>query len=229
MKRNFKKKYEEDFLLGNEAIARGAIEANIGFVAGYPGTPSSEILETLARNADKYGIYAEWSTNEMVAFENALGASLAGLRAMVTMKHAGLNWVIDPLSVAVLGGINGGLVIVTADDPNAHSSANEQDNRFYGLFLKIPTLEPSDPQEAKDIAVEAFSLSEKTQLPVILRSVTRVSHSRSNVVLNEVPPKEKRAYFNRDPERFFASSSMAAPAAATTREASRRIAIQQTL
>jgi indolepyruvate ferredoxin oxidoreductase alpha subunit len=206
---NQQEKPKQDFLLGNEAIAWGAIEANIDFIAGYPGTPSSEILETLADYSDEYGIYAEWSTNEMVAFENALGASLAGQRAMVTMKHAGMNWIIDPLSVAVLSGVRGGLVIVTADDPNAHSSANEQDNRFYGLFLKIFTLEPSDPQEARDMTVEAFSLSEKSQLPVILRSVTRVGHSRSNVILNEIPPKDKQSFFQRDPERFFVTGSRA--------------------
>jgi indolepyruvate ferredoxin oxidoreductase alpha subunit len=204
-----KQQIEQNFLLGNEAIARGAIEANVDFVAGYPGTPSSEILETLARDAVKYSIYVEWSTNEMVAFENALGASLAGLRAMVTMKHAGLNWVADPLSVAVLGGVRGGLVIVTADDPNCHSSANEQDNRFYGLFFKILTLEPSDPQEAKDLIVEAFSLSEKTALPVLLRTVTRVSHTRTNVVLGKIPKNNKQANFKRDPERFFITGSRA--------------------
>ncbi len=207
MDSNRQEKHEQDFLLGNEAIAWGAIEANIDFIAGYPGTPSSEIIETLARYSDKYGIYVEWSTNEMVAFENALGASLAGQRTMVTMKHAGMNWIIDPLSVAVLSGVRGGLVIVTADDPNAHSSANEQDNRFYGLFLKILTLEPSDPQEAKEMTVEAFSLSEKSQLPVILRSVTRVGHSRSNVKLNAIPAKNKQASFQRDPERFFVTGS----------------------
>lgn len=200
---------DKDFLLGNEAIAWGAIEANVDFVAGYPGTPSSEVLETLARYADQYGIYVEWSTNEMVAFENALGASLAGLRAMVTMKHAGFNWIIDPLSVAVLSGVRGGLVILTADDPNCHSSANEQDNRFYGLFLRILTLEPSDPQEAKDMTVEAFALSEKSQLPVILRSVTRVGHSRSDVLLKKIPPKDRQAHFERDPERFFVTGSRA--------------------
>ena len=131
---------QQDLLLGNEAIARGALEANIDFITGYPGTPSSEVLETVAREAKKHSIYAAWATNEKVAFENAMGASLAGLRAMVTMKHAGLNWVADPLSVAVLGGVRGGLVILTADDPNCHSSANEQDNRFYGLFFNILTL-----------------------------------------------------------------------------------------
>jgi indolepyruvate ferredoxin oxidoreductase alpha subunit len=200
-------KLEQRFLLGNEAIAWGAIEANVDFVAGYPGTPSTEIIQTLAQNAERYGIYVEWSTNEMVAFQNALGASIAGHRAMVTMKHAGLNWIVDPLSIAVLSGVRGGLVIVTADDPNCHSSANEQDNRFFGLFFKILTLEPSDPQMAKDLTAEAFLLSEKTQLPVILRSVTRVSHSRSNVVLGNVRPKSTGFEYTREPERFFVTGS----------------------
>jgi indolepyruvate ferredoxin oxidoreductase alpha subunit len=134
---NREEKFEQKFLLGNEAIAWGAMEAHIDFIAGYPGTPSTEILETLADYADTYGIYAEWSTNEMVALENGLGASLAGQRAMVTMKHVGMNWAIEPLSVAVLRGVRGGLVIVKAEDPNAHSSANEQDNRFlFDLFDK---------------------------------------------------------------------------------------------
>lgn len=198
-----KEKREQSFLLGNEAIARGAVEANIGFAAAYPGTPSTEILQTLAGMAQEYDIYVEWSINEMVAVEGALAASLAGLRAMVSMKHAGLNWALDPLSVAVQGGVRGGLVIVTADDINAHSSANEQDNRFFGLFLRILTLEPSDPQEAKDMTIEAFSLSEKTQLPVILRTVTRVSHARGNVELGEIRLKERQACFEREPERFF--------------------------
>ncbi|MEW6262231.1 MAG: indolepyruvate ferredoxin oxidoreductase subunit alpha [Thermodesulfobacteriota bacterium] len=200
---------QADFLLGNEAMARGALEAGVRFVAGYPGTPSSEILETLAQDADKHGLYVEWSTNEMVAFENALGASLAGLRALITMKHAGLNWVVDPLSVAVLSGIVGGLVILTADDPNCHSSANEQDNRFYGLFLKVLTLEPSDAQTAKEMMKQAFYLSERTELPVILRSVTRVAHSRTGVSLGRLPEEKSEASGGRNPERFFITGARA--------------------
>ena len=196
----------KDFLLGNDAIARGALEAGVDFVAGYPGTPSTEILESLAKVAKQYGMHVEWSTNEKVAFEAAMGASLAGLRAMITMKHAGFNWISDPLSVAVLGGVRGGFLIVTADDPGCHSSANEQDNRFYGLFFKLLTLEPSDPQEAKDMTEEAFSISEKTQLPVILRSLTRVSHARSNVTLGEIKPRERHASFQKEPpQRYFIS------------------------
>ena len=197
------------FLLGNEAIARGAIEANVAFVAGYPGTPSSEILQTVVAASQLYGIHVEWSTNEMVAFENALGASLAGLRAMVTMKHAGLNWVADPLSVAVYSGIRGGVVVVAADDPHCHSSANEQDSRFYGLFFNILTLEPSDPQNAKDMIKAAFEFSEASQLPVIFRSVTRVGHSRAGVRIDEDPPAKKVPEYHREPGRFYVTGRLA--------------------
>jgi len=201
-----KKLIQEGFLLGNEAIARGAVEAGVDVATAYPGTPSTEILESLAKVAKEYGIYVEWSVNEKVAFEVAIGGSLAGLRAMVSMKHAGFNWITDPLSVSVLGGVRGGFVIVTADDPGCLSSANEQDNRFYGSFFRLLTLEPSDPQEAKDMTVEAFSISEKTELPVVLRSVTRVSHARSNVQLGEIKAKERRASFVKDLDRFYITS-----------------------
>lgn len=197
------------FMLGNEAIARGAIEANVAFVAGYPGTPSSEILQTVAAASRQYGIHVEWSTNEMVAFENAMGASLTGRRAMVTMKHAGLNWVADPLSVAVYSGIRGGVVIVAADDPHCHSSANEQDSRFYGLFFNILTLEPSDPQNAKDMIKAAFDLSEASELPVIFRSVTRVGHSRANVRIDPDPPPGADTEYQREPARFYVTGRVA--------------------
>ena len=201
----------QDFMLGNDAIARGAMEANVGFVAGYPGTPSSEIIKNLAQNADQNGIHVEWSVNEMVAISNAVGASLAGKRAMVTMKHAGFNWIVDALSVVVLSGVRGGLVIVTADDPNCHSSANEQDNRFYGQFLKVLTLEPSDAQEAKDLTREAFELSEKSELPVILRTVTRLSHSRSNVSITKrvsgTSGHSKAVDYKKEAERFYVTGA----------------------
>ena len=203
--------HEQDFILGNDAIAQGAIDANVGFVAGYPGTPSSEIIKYIAKYADKKNLYVEWSVNEMVAMANALGASLAGKRAMVTMKHAGFNWIVDALSVAVLSGVRGGLVIITADDPNCHSSANEQDNRFYGQFLRVLTLEPSDAQEAKDLTCEAFALSEKSELPVILRTVTRLSHSRSNVGITNAGsgcahPLQAIPY-EKDAERFYVTGA----------------------
>jgi indolepyruvate ferredoxin oxidoreductase alpha subunit len=172
-----------EFLLGNEAIAKGAIQGQVAYITGYPGTPSSEIIGSLLIGSGDGEPKIEWATNEMVAFGNAMGASLAGKRSMVTMKHAGMNWVSDPLSVAVLSGVRAGVAIIAADDPNCHSSANEQDSRFYGQFFGVPVLEPSDPQEAMEMASEAFDISEETGLPVILRSVTRVSHCRANVTL----------------------------------------------
>ncbi|MGI6574865.1 MAG: hypothetical protein ACOX3A_03180 [bacterium] len=171
----------KELLLGNEAIAAGCLEAGVRFAAAYPGTPSSEILQTIIANSSKYGVVTEWSNNEMVAFEKAMGYSLCGMRAMVSMKHAGLNWVADPLSVAIMGGVRAGVVIITADDPHCHSSANEQDNRFYGLFFETLVLEPCSPAEAKEMARKAFAISEEIELPVILRTVTRVSHARSGV------------------------------------------------
>jgi indolepyruvate ferredoxin oxidoreductase, alpha subunit len=192
-----------EFLLGNEAIAYGAVEAQVDFVAGYPGTPSSEIIETLSKLAKDRDIHVEWSTNEQVAFENALGASLAGRRSMVTMKHAGFNWIADPLSVAVMSGVQGGLVIVSGDDPGCHTSANEQDSRVYGTFFNILTLEPWDPKSAREMAREAFELSERSNLPVIVRSVTRVSHSRSDVRVSPFPNRREAQNSERDPSRFF--------------------------
>lgn len=196
-------------LLGNEAIARGAIEARVNVATAYPGTPSTEIMETIASVAKEFGIYAEWSTNEKVAFEVAAGAAISGLRSMTSMKHAGLNWVSDPLSVVNLSGVNGGLLIVTADDPNCHSSANEQDNRFYGMFAEIPVLEPSDPQEAKDMTKASFELSEKIKLPIILRSVTRVSHVRGDVILGEISKSKREAISEIEPQRFWISAQFA--------------------
>jgi len=203
--------FDQDFVLGNDAIAQGALDANVSFVSGYPGTPSSEIIKYIASKANSRNLYVEWSVNEMVAISNALGASLAGNRAMVTMKHAGFNWIVDALSVAVLSGVRGGLIIVTADDPNCHSSANEQDNRFYGQFLRVLTLEPADAQEAKHLTYESFGLSEKSSLPVILRTVTRLSHSRSNVrITNSMSGcnhQLKDISYEKDVERFYVTGA----------------------
>lgn len=189
-------------LLGNEAIARGAIEAGISAAAAYPGTPSTEILETLAEVAKEYGVYVEWSTNEKVAIEVGIGVSMMGLRALVAMKHVGLNVASDPLMSLGYAGVVGGLVIVSADDPNAHSSQNEQDNRYYGLHSYIPVFEPSDVQEAKDITRELFRLSEAHRTAVILRTTTRLSHSRGEVVFGDVEKKAREPQFHRDPERW---------------------------
>jgi len=167
---------------GNEAIARGAYEAGVRFAVAYPGTPSTEILEEFV----KYdGVYAEWSTNEKVAVEVAIGAALAGEKAMAVMKHVGVNVAADPIFTVSYTGINGALVIVSADDPSLHSSQNEQDNRNYARFAKIPMLEPSDAQEAKVYIKLAFEISEKFDTPVFLRSTTRVSHSKSVVTIEE--------------------------------------------
>ena len=170
-------------MTGNEAIARGAYEAGVVFAAAYPGTPSSEILENIAK---EYGeIYAEWSPNEKVALEAAMGASFAGGRAIVCMKHVGVNVAADPLLTLAYTGVKGGLVLLTADDPELYSSQNEQDNRHYARFAKIPMFEPSDGQEAKDFVKLGFELSEKFDTPVMVRSVTRVSHAKTIVNLEE--------------------------------------------
>ena len=170
-------------LSGNESIARGAFEHGVRFAAGYPGTPSTEIVETFA----KYdGVYAEWSPNEKVALEVGIGAALAGAKAMVVMKHVGVNVAADPLFTLSYTGTNGALVIITADDPSLHSSQNEQDNRNYAKFAKIPMIEPADSQEAKDYIKIAFDISERFDTPVFLRTTTRVSHSKSVVTLGEL-------------------------------------------
>jgi indolepyruvate ferredoxin oxidoreductase alpha subunit len=175
-------------MTGNEAIARGAFEAGVRVAAAYPGTPSTEIMETLGR--EYKGIYAEWSPNEKVALEVAIGASLAGARAMSSMKHVGVNVAADPLMTLSYVGVNGGLVLVSCDDPELYSSQNEQDNRHYARFAKIPMFEPSDSQEAKDFMKLAFEVSEKFDTPVMLRGVTRISHSKGIVELKDpvTPP-----------------------------------------
>jgi len=182
-------------MMGNEAIARGAVEAGVDFGAAYPGTPSSEILESLARVAEHFGLYAEWSTNEMVALEAATAASLAGLRAIVAMKQNGVNVCSDFLLTVNLTGTKGGLVLVACDDPSAISSSNEQDSRNFARFADLPLLEPATFQEAKDMTKWAFELSERVGLPCMMRSVTRLSHSRGNVKLNEITQRRRAARF----------------------------------
>ena len=168
---------------GNAAIARGAYEAGVSFASGYPGTPSSEILEALADLTD---IPVEWAPNEKTALEAAVGASLAGARALATMKHVGLNVAADPLFTCAYTGVEGGLVIVTADDPGMASSQNEQDNRHYAFAAKIPMLEPSDSQEALEFTQRAFEISEQYDIPVLLRTTTRISHSKTVIEPGEV-------------------------------------------
>ncbi|NWF92974.1 MAG: indolepyruvate ferredoxin oxidoreductase subunit alpha [Syntrophaceae bacterium] len=173
---------------GNEAIARGAYEAGVRVAAAYPGTPSTEIMENISR--EYKDIYAEWSPNEKVALEVVAGASMAGARAMASMKHVGLNVAADPFMTLSYVGVNGGLVLITCDDPELYSSQNEQDNRNYAKFAKVPMFEPSDSQEAKDFTKLAFEVSEEFDTPVMVRSVTRISHAKGIVELGEpvVPP-----------------------------------------
>jgi indolepyruvate ferredoxin oxidoreductase alpha subunit len=190
---------ERVFLLGNEAIARGAMEGGVQIAAAYPGTPSTEILETLAQASKHLGLYVEWSTNEKVALEVALGASICGLRAMASMKHVGVNVAHDSLMTAGYMGVKGGLVVVSADDVQAWSSQNEQDNRFTAKQAYLPVLEPSNVQEAKDWTADAFELSEKFNQVFMLRTVTRVSHARGGVTLGELPKKHRTGVFRKDP------------------------------
>ena len=192
----------KQLLSGNQALARGAWEAGVAVAAGYPGTPSTEILETLAPMP---GVYAEWSPNEKVALDVAIGAAYAGKRAMAVMKHVGLNVAADSLFYAAMTGVEAGLVIVVADDPGMHSSQGEQDSRRYAKFARVPCLEPSDSQEAKDMVALAFEISEAFDTPVMVRLTTRISHSSSLVTLGPDRPAEadtaRRAY-RIDPPKY---------------------------
>ncbi len=187
------------FMLGNEAIARGALEAGVQVFAAYPGTPSSEISETLINMSREMNFYAEWSVNEKVAFEVALGASISGARSMTAMKMVGLNVAHDPLMSATYMGAVGGMVLVNADDPGIWSSQNEQDNRFIAEQAYLPILEPSSPQEAKDMTADAFRLSEQFGQLFMLRSVTRLGHSRGDVKLGEMTGRRPAGEFKKDP------------------------------
>ena len=180
-------------LLGDEAIALGAIHAGISGVYAYPGTPSTEITEFIQNNAPD--VRSRWCTNEKTAMEAALGMSYAGKRALVCMKHVGMNVAADAFVNSAITGVNGGLVVLAADDPSMHSSQNEQDSRFYGKFAMIPILEPSTQQEAYDMMAYAYSLSEELKLPVLLRIVTRLAHSRAGVAV-----KEAKAQNNLNPD-----------------------------
>jgi indolepyruvate ferredoxin oxidoreductase alpha subunit len=183
-------------LLGNEAIARGALEAGIGFATAYPGTPSSEIMGTLAPIAKEMGIYAEWSVNEMVAFEAASAASLSNIRALSSMKANGVNVITDFLVNLQMTGVGKGLVLVVCDDPGGMTSSNEQDTRPIAKWLNIPLLEPSTAQECKDMTKWAFELSEKLGMVCMVRSVTCLSHTRGNVRFGKLHKKTEKAYFS---------------------------------
>ena len=183
----------KNLMTGNEAVARGLYEAGVAFASAYPGTPSTEILENVAEKY-KDSIACEWAPNEKVAFEAAVGASIVGGRSFAAMKHVGLNVAADPLLTFAYTGVNGGMCFVSADDPGLHSSQNEQDNRFYARMGKIIMLEPSDSQEAKDMAVLGYELSERFDSPVMLRMTTRVCHSKSLVEFGEVQEQRKKEY-----------------------------------
>ena len=189
-------------LLGNEAIARGILEAGISVVTTYPGTPASEIGDSVSKIASKAGLYMEYSTNEIVAVEVAAGAANCGIRALAAMKHVGLNVAADIVMSLAYAGVRGGFVIVTADDPECYSSQNEQDNRFYALLSNLPCLEPSDSQEAKDMTVSAIEISEKLELPALLRTTTRVSHTRGPVEYGRLTKPNLKGRFIKDVKRL---------------------------
>ena len=174
---------EKTLVLGDEAVALAGIDAGISGIYAYPGTPSTEITEYVQKSAEakELNIRSEWSANEKTAYEAALGMSYAGKRTMVCMKHVGLNVAADPFINSAITGVQGGLILVVADDPSMHSSQNEQDSRFYARFAMVPVFEPSNQQEAYDMVYEAFSFSEKVRLPVMIRLTTRLSHSRAGV------------------------------------------------
>jgi indolepyruvate ferredoxin oxidoreductase alpha subunit len=196
------KKDEKLFLLGNEAAVRGALESGVQVVATYPGTPSSEIGDVFSKIAKHAGIYFEFSINEKVALEVTAAASASGLRSFTFMKHVGLNVASDSFMSLAYTGVNGGMVVLSADDPSMFSSQNEQDNRNYARLANVPMLEPSNPQEIKDLMRYGFELSEKFQLPVLIRTTTRVSHMRGMVELNYINKKKETGFFTKDPQRF---------------------------
>lgn len=197
----------EKLMLGNEAVARGAYEAGVTVAAAYPGTPSTEITENIAKYDE---IYSEWSPNEKVAMEVAIGASIAGARSICSMKHVGLNVAADPLFTVSYSGVNAGLVIVVADDPGMHSSQNEQDSRFYARASKVPMLEPSSSQECLDYVKEAYDISEKYDCPVLIRLTTRIAHSQSIATESKRKGFELKPYV-KNPGKYVMMPAMARP------------------
>lgn len=187
------------FLLGNEAIVRGALEANVRFVAAYPGTPSSEIIDRFFEIGEASGVYVEYSVNEKVSVETACAAAISGLRSLCSMKHVGLNVAADAFMTLAYVGVKAGMVIVSADDPSLHSSQNEQDNRYYAKMANVPMLEPATPQEAKDMTAAGLELSERHRIPCLLRTTTRVNHCRGVVSLGDLPSVVPKAEFVKDP------------------------------
>jgi indolepyruvate ferredoxin oxidoreductase alpha subunit len=197
-----RKEKDKLFLMGNEAAVRGALEAGVSVASTYPGTPSSEIGNVLSVLAEEAGMYFEFSVNEKVALEVAAAAAASGLRSFTFMKHVGLNVASDSLMSVAYTGVRGGMVILTADDPSMFSSQNEQDNRHYARLANLPLLEASSPQEVKDLMKYAYQLSEEFELPVILRTTTRVSHMRGVVELGPLKKAPTKGHFDKDPQRF---------------------------
>jgi len=203
MKKN-RKHGKTRLLLGNEAIARGLIENGCSAAASYPGTPASEILTSLVRfrKEERNNIYLEWSINEKSAFEIALSNSYLGKRSAAIMKHVGLNVASDSLISASYSGVEGGFIIVSADDPGPHSSQSEQDSRLLAMLAKIPVFDPSSPKEAKEMIGEAFKLSEQYRIPVMLRPTTRVCHARQNIPFEKYHTIKRAPHFIKDPKRW---------------------------
>ena len=189
-------------LLGNEAITRGLIEAGVRFASTYPGTPSSEVGNILERISQDAGMYFEFSVNEKVALETSAAAAVSGIRSFAFMKHVGLNAAADPLMTLAYSGVRGGMVIMTADDPSAHSSQNEQDNRFYAPLSLMPMVDPSTPAEAKEMVKEAFRISEELSMPVLFRTTTRVNHARGVVDFGPRLDTPAKGRFEKDDRRF---------------------------
>jgi len=198
---------EERIMMGNEAIARGLVENSCGLAASYPGTPASEILSSVVESAKETGapMHVEWSVNEKIAYEVALANSYTGRRSAVAMKQVGLNVAADPFTRSAYLGTIGGFVVVVADDPGPHSSQTEQDSRLFAQFAKVPVLDPSSPREAKDMVGAAFGLSEKYEIPVMLRTTTRVCHARQNVRLDNPKRIARKPEFKKDPGRWIAT------------------------
>jgi indolepyruvate ferredoxin oxidoreductase alpha subunit len=202
---------EKRLLLGNEAIARGLIEAGVKFSSTYPGTPSSEVGNILETEAEKHGMYFEFSSNEKVAFETAAAAAVSGVRSFVFMKHVGLNVASDPMNTLAYSGVRAGMLVMAADDPSCHSSQNEQDSRTYAVLSLLPMVEPSTPAEAKDMISAAYGISEALELPVIFRTTTRVNHARGIVVTGEINDTEGKGHFEKDDARFISIPAYARP------------------
>ena len=200
-------KLEQRILMGNEAIGRGIIESGCSLAASYPGTPASEVLASVVvfSKETAAGMHIEWSVNEKVAYEIALANSYTGKRSAVAMKQVGLNVASDPFMRSAYSGVKGGLVLVVADDPGPHSSQTEQDSRSFAQFARVPVFDPASPREAKEMVPRAFELSEKYEIPVMLRPTTAVCHARQNVDCAQPVQVDRKAHFEKNPGRWVAT------------------------